>query len=166
MNRTKAALTLLALSCFAFVASLVLTYGRLPERVVSHFNAAGQPNDWASRTSHVWTMGGLGLGLPAFMLGVFYGVRFIPPSKINLPRRDHWLAPGRREETFSLVFRAGVWMACLEVLFVLGLHLLLVAANASSPPHLSLGVWLLGGVFLACVGAWLFMLMRRFRQVV
>ena len=165
MNRTKAPLTLLALSCIAFVVTLILTYDRLPERIADHFNATGEPNGWVSRTSHVWTMGGLGLGISAFILGVFYCARFFPPSKINMPRRDYWLAPERREGTFGFVFRAGIWLACFEVLFMLGLHLLLVAANVSSPPQLSSGVWLLGGLFLAFVIVWIFMLMRRFNQV-
>lgn len=164
MNRNKTPLAVLAASCIVFVTVLILTHDRLPERIADHFNAANEPNGWASRTSHLWTMAGLGLGLPAFMLGVFYCTRFFPTSTIHLPRRDYWLAPARRGETFHFVFRAGIWLACAEVLFMLGLHWQLVAANTSVPPHLSSGIWLLAGLFLIFASAWLFMLMRRFNR--
>lgn len=162
MNRTKAPLTLLAVSHIGLVAGLLLTFDQLPERVASHFNFAGQPDNWMSRTNHVWTMGGVAVGLSTLMLGSFYCVRFFPPAAINLPRRDYWLASARREETFTFVFRAGMWLAGLEALFMLGLHLLVVAANASSPPQLSSSIWLLAGLFLACVGGWVWMVVRRF----
>lgn len=155
----------LVLCHVAFIAGLVLTYHRLPERLASHFSPAGQPNDWMSRTSHVWTMGGLAIGLSALILGLFYCVRFFPDSMISLPRRDYWLAPERREETFSFVFRAGIWLASFEALFLLGIHLLLVAANASSPPQLSPGVWVLGVLFLATVVGWVFVLFQRFHRM-
>ena len=165
MNQAKAPLALLAVSHLGLVAGLLLTFDRLPESVASHFNFTGQPDNWMSRTNHVWTMGGVAVVLSTLMLGLFYCVRFFPTAAINLPRRDYWLAPARREEAFSFVFRAGMWLAGLEALFMLGLHLLVVAANASSPPQLSSSIWLLAGGFLATVGAWVWIVIRRFNQV-
>lgn len=165
MNRIPAALVALALSHLALITGLFLTYNQLPEPVASHFNAAGVPDGWMSRSNHVWAIGGVAIGVTALLLGVFYCPRFFPPSAVNLPRRDYWLAAERREETFGLLFGAGVWLAALGTLFMLGLHLLVVAANASQPARLSSGVWLLGGSLVAIVGAWIHALSRRFNQV-
>jgi hypothetical protein len=164
MRRTTVPIALLALSFLGLSAGLIFAYGCLPVRVASHFDAAGHPNGWISRNHYLWTFGGTAFGLSGFMLLVFYCIRFFPPSMINLPRRDYWLASERREETFGFVFCAGIWFACSEVLFMLGLHLLIVNANAVSPPHLGPGVWLLGVLFLASVGTWVFILIRRFYQ--
>ena len=165
MNRNNSALIMLGVSHLCVLAALGLTYDELPQRVASHFNAAGVPDGWMSRSSHLWTISALAFGGSALLLGVFYCVRFLPGASINLPRREYWLAPERREETFQSLFRAGIWLASFEALFVLGVHLLVVAANSSEPARLSSGVWLLGGFFLAIIAGWVFALIRRFNQV-
>ncbi len=165
MNRPNPSLTVFLLCQIGFVAAMVLTFDRLPERVAAHFDAAGQANRWVYRTSHIWMTGALGVGLSALTLGIFYSIRFFPPSMINLPRRDYWLGAERREETLGWVFRAGVWLASAEVLFMLGLHLLVVSANEASPPHLSSGAWFLAGLFVAFIIVWIGVLFRRFNRV-
>ena len=165
MHTVRAALACFVLSELALFIALTLTAGpRLPARVASHFNAAGLPDGWMSRSNYLWSMAGLGLGLALFMIGIFYLIRFLPLSSINLPRRDYWLAPERRAATLDRIFRAGIYLATLEALFVLGVHLLVVEANASRPVRLSSAIWMLGGAFLVAIGAWIYLFMRRFMR--
>src|SRR5438270_7624771 len=42
-------------------------WDRLPERMVTHFNAAGQPNGWMPRENSLWFM----LGILCFVLAIF-----------------------------------------------------------------------------------------------
>src|SRR5436190_6095296 len=64
----------------------------LPERVATHFGPDGLPNGWTARESFVATMA-LVVVLPvAFMQGIGLVVGRLPPSLINLPTRDYWLA--------------------------------------------------------------------------
>lgn len=165
MKGNKRPLAALVLCHLAMILALVVSAPHLPERVASHFDASGTADGWISRSAHLWTIGGLAVGLSLAMLLLFYCLRFLPASGINLPNRDYWLAPERRRDTFAALFRAGIWLACLEVVLMLGLHLLLVDANAAKPPHMSDGVWLIGGGFLVAVGVWSVLLVRRFYRV-
>lgn len=164
MNRSIVALTALAIALAGVVLSLVLASQQLPLRVASHFNGAGMPDGWMPRNSYLWSMAGLALGMSVFLVGIFYSIRYFPPNTINLPNRDYWLAPDRRQETFGIIFRGGVWLATLQEVLVIGIHLLIVAANASQPVKLSSHVWLLLVAFVLVVVCWAYCLIQRFRR--
>ena len=83
---------------------LFVTASRLPLRVASHFDGAGTPDGWMLRGPYLWTMAGVSVGLNAFLVGIFYSVRYFPTSTFNLPHRDYWLAAERRGETFAFLF--------------------------------------------------------------
>jgi uncharacterized membrane protein len=89
MNRLLVPLAFLVLALAAMAASLVWAGQQLPPQVASHFDARGVPDSWMSRESHLLLMGLMGLGLPLLFVGVFYGVRYLPASLINLPHRDY-----------------------------------------------------------------------------
>lgn len=74
-----------------------------------------------------------------------------------------WLAPERRAETYLAMLQAGLWIASFATLAVLGIHLLVVDANAAQPVRLSNYVWLLLAGMLTGVGCILFWLIRRFK---
>ncbi|MBA4107643.1 MAG: hypothetical protein C0485_18065 [Pirellula sp.] len=155
----------LAIALFGYAALLVgmaATYSRLPERMASHFDASGVANGWMSRDGYVWLMVGVVTFVTLTMLAAFGSVRFLPKSLINIPRRDYWLAPERRDETARSLMRFGLLMVGFESLFFLAIHLMVVAANESQPVRLSNDVWWLLVAFLATTGAFLFKLYRRF----
>jgi serine/threonine-protein kinase len=164
VKRARTPLTILVLANTALLLTLSGTSHRLPERVASHFDLSGVADGWMSRASHLWTLGTLACGLSAVIVILFYSVRFFPDSSINLPRRDYWLAPERREETYSVLFRSGIWFACLMVLFMFGMHLLVIEANAVQPPRMSDSVWLVVGGLMAAMGIWTYLLVRRFSR--
>jgi uncharacterized membrane protein len=163
MNRHLPAVALTTTLAAALV-SLPLSAAELPDRVASHFNAAGQADGWMSRESYLWGMAAVVLGMTAFIMGVFYVTRFLPTRTINIPRRDYWLAPEHRQETLNYLFRAGLWLATLNATLMLGLHWLLVAANRVQPPRLSSQVWWLLAAFLLAISAWSYVLIRRFHR--
>jgi ABC-type Fe3+ transport system permease subunit len=162
MKSLKFPLTILLLSQVAVVSVLALTAHRLPERLASHFNLAGDPDGWMSRSSHLWMMGLLAFGLSLLVVGLFYGLRFLPVSMINLPQREYWLAPERQRQTLHDLFRTGIWLACLEALFILGIHLLMVSANAQQPARMPFAIC---GAFIVGVLLWVGGLLRRFRTL-
>jgi uncharacterized membrane protein len=164
MKRSNLAFLALLVSQIAVVAALVITSHRLPLRVASHFNSAGTPDGWMSRAAYLWSMFGIMLAITLLLIGTFYSIRFFPCSTINLPEKEYWLAPDRRNKTFDAIFRAGVWLATFQTVFFLGMHLLVVAANASQPVMLSSHVWFLLAGFLLVVMAWSIVLIQRFRR--
>lgn len=94
---------------------------RLPARVASHFDATGAADGWMSPGSLL----GFHVALLALMLAVFAILpgltRRLPVTVVNLPHRDHWLAPERRADTFA---RLEAWMATLGLVVVSAIALL------------------------------------------
>jgi hypothetical protein len=92
-------------------------------------------------------------------------VRVLPVRFVNLPNRDYWLAPERREQTGRDMFRYGLWLACVMVAFLGGVHGLILEANQHVPPHLSTpGMLGLLAWFAVGMGLWIVVLLRRFKK--
>jgi len=154
---------------FAFLLAsaavlIITTSGALPPRVASHFGAGGVANGWQSLEAYRATMLVLAIGLPA---GVVAMMAWLPrrfPRFLSLPAREHWLAPERREATYAALTSFALAIGALVVTFVVALHLVVVAANASTPPRFADGpFWLLTGTFTATIVALIIGYHRRFR---
>jgi uncharacterized membrane protein len=167
MKKYPLPLAVLALCYALFFTYLFGTYSSLPPRVASHFGIDGRPNGWMSRNEIVDFMLGLGILLPAFIVGMMAGAGRIPVSFVNLPHRDYWLAPERRRSTAAILLTYALWFACMNVLFIFGLQWLIVQANANpQAPHLSgLGISLVAGGFLLGTLVWSLLLIRRFSDL-
>jgi len=144
-------------------AQIALHYPELPERVASHFDIAGNPNDYMSKSGLVIFY----VCIATFVLGLFgampWILRRLPNSLINIPNRDYWLAPERREQTIETVsvlmdvFSAGIG-ALLVVTFELTFR-----ASESGDGHLP-APWLVLGTFLAFVAIWVGVWLKRFSK--
>jgi len=165
MSRFKLSIVLLLILFVAFGISLLASLPLLPDRMATHFGANGQPNGWMSRSQHIILMGLLGAGLPLMMLGICRTARYLPASAVNIPHRDYWMAEERRIESTEFIFEHSVWLACLCLGFVTGLHWAVVFSNRLQPVRLPLE-WILAdaGLFLAGVVIWVVCLYRRFRN--
>jgi serine/threonine-protein kinase len=164
MKKHSSAITL-GLLVVAFVCLLAVTSPDLPTRVASHFDGGGQPNGWMSRSSYLIFTAAFGVGLPAIVILGFRVLRHLPSDLINIPRRDYWLAPERRLATVTGLFHRSLWLACLLVAMMLGVHLLVVHANSQVPVRLSAPMILgLIGFFLSGVAAWILSLFRYFKR--
>lgn len=164
MNGTRRSTWMLGALYTAFVLSLIWSASILPLRVATHFNLAGQPDGWLSRSEHLACMFAFGSGFPAFLIGICWSIRFLPAGLINIPHREFWLAPARRAESNAFVFRHSIVLANLALGFVIGLHWIVVWSNQRQPAQLPL-LWgcLVSGLFLVAVGGWILILGRRFR---
>lgn len=109
--------------CLYAVLTLLqhVSYWRvLPERVATHFGPGGEPNDWMDRTSAAILLGGFQLVFPLLLLSVVRLLKWIPNAFINIPHREYWLAPARRESALAWLARpmsgiAGLTAALLVV---------------------------------------------------
>jgi uncharacterized membrane protein len=136
---------------------------QLPERVATHFGARGEPNGWMSREGHLRFMLFFGAALPVFILGLFVFIRRTHGWGLNIPHRDYWLAPERREDTLASIQRDGSWLAGLLIMFLAAIHYSIVAANAQTPAVLPMTqfIGIVGG-FLLAMGAWSVVFLGRF----
>lgn len=156
-------LWILILLWILFGAMIVVTYDHWPAEVATHFDLQGNPNGWMSREANLAAYGVLAMGMPAFIYGIFSLASFFPTQLINLPRREYWLAPERRDATLRELRRQSLWLGCLIVLFVAGLYVVTLEANQQNPAVLSSDsvLLLLGGFFLG-MAVWVVLLLRRF----
>lgn len=98
------------LSFVAFLVSAVLAAGllawwvpQLPAEVPTHFDGAGNPDGWSTRDGAVAIHATILAGMGGLFLVLALVIPKIPPSLVNIPHRDHWLAPSRRQETLGVI---------------------------------------------------------------
>ncbi|TCO89565.1 RNA polymerase sigma factor (sigma-70 family) [Chthoniobacter flavus] len=142
----------------AIAAALIVNAFLAQQRVASHFDIHGRPDAWMSPHRYLLVSLLIGVGLPLFLIAIGYVVRFLPATRVTfkIPNRDYWLTPERRGEVDAILFHFCLWVACLEAVFMLILHLLVVYANQLTPPHLGViesGASWLGILTMMCTFA-------------
>jgi len=153
-------------TCGVLAAGLALLWIQapgLPEELATSFDAAGRPRGTSVRGTALVLLGVLQV-LPALsMLVLPLLVRRLPTSLINLPHREHWLAPERRGATLAFLEAWLAAAALVMALFFGASSQLILAANRAPEPRLGSGFWgLVAGILTATVLG-LIALYRRFR---
>ncbi|MEY4483740.1 MAG: hypothetical protein RL693_1192 [Verrucomicrobiota bacterium] len=164
--RSRFPLFLLLLAAVFFIVCLWRDAATLPAKLATHFDGAGKPNDWMTRTQHLTFMTLFGLGVPAFILGVFYSVRLFPASSLNVPQAAYWKSPEHYPEACRILFEHGLWFAVLLLVWMTLLNDLIVSANRTAPPQLDNGsILMLTGGLLAGMSLWIALLLLRFSRI-
>jgi uncharacterized membrane protein len=141
-----------------------VTTDHLPAQIASHFGAGGAPNGWMSRNTYLLFMLAFAVVLP---IAVVLGMTVLPRkvNAINIPHREFWLEPARREATSRFLAAHACWLGSLLVVFVTAIHLLLIEANTTQPPRLPAAMfYTLLVVFVVALGFWMATLLLRFRR--
>jgi uncharacterized membrane protein len=148
----------------AAIIAIASTSDQLPDRVASHFGADGLANGFMTRHMYLALMLGIGVGLPA-LIGLTVGPSVRRFSRfINIPNREYWLAPARREATVAYVAAHTARLVVGLAAFAVAVHLLVIRANRLHPPRLETDVMIaLLALLAAVLAAWIAVLSRRFR---
>lgn len=111
-------------------------HGQMPERVASHFNAAGTANGWMTRDEELgWQLGTITV-VAALLQGIVLLQPKLPPEFVNVPHREYWFAPERRATSEAWISNLVLSVGCLLLLFFIGLFHLVYRANLTSKPQL------------------------------
>ena len=154
-------LLLVALGAFVWRTSQVL-----PPIVASHFSASGAASGYMPRGIYSVLVMALVVGAPLLVALVPAAAAGKGAKRLNIPDREYWLAPERREATLAYIRGHGRWFAAGVALFLTYVHWLVVRANALRPPMLSTAGIVLGLVVLfLALAVWLTLLFRRFRRL-
>jgi uncharacterized membrane protein len=146
------------IECFWF-------YPLLPTRVAVHFGAGGAANGWGTKDGFFTT-----LGITYLILVVVFGAlpllfRLTPDSMINLPNKEYWLSPERREETHDRLANQMLFVGGMAILLLDAIFYLCFQANISDKPALNPDMlWILIGVFFAVSIAWTINMLRSYRR--
>ncbi len=159
----KPRLVFLVLCWAVFGGYVWQTAAQLPERVATHFGMDGAPNGWMTRAGHVRFTTLTGIGSSGFVLAVFGFIRWCGDAGLNIPNKEYWIAPERREATYEFVQRQGFLFACIVLGFIAGVHRTILVSNLRSPASLSGNdvAWL-GGGFGGVTLVWLAVFVGRF----
>lgn len=132
----------------AAAAQIAWYYPQLPETMASHFDGAGRPDAWMSKDGFFL----LYAGMVALQLAIFGGalalLRRVPDRLFNLPHRDYWLAPERRDRTLDYLESWGLWFGCAVLALLLGIFQLAIGSNLSQQGLPVAAVQVLLGAFL------------------
>ena len=156
---------LLGLLVAVFLAQLAYFYPQLPAVVASHFDARGVADGWLSKPAFlVMEFVLLALCL-AFALLLPAMMHRLPDSLINLPHKDYWLAPARRDATMQSMSDSFSWLGVGMMALFVGLNQLLFPAQVNRVNPSPLMLWVLIGAYLLFVFLLLFKPIRRFYNV-
>ena len=165
MKKNATPAIVLFLLCAAYLIFIFVSAPLLPERMATHFGGNGEPNGWMNRSTDLIFMGTLGAGLPLLFVVLSLVIGLMPTQFVNLPHRDYWLSPERRTQTRAFISNQMIWMGCLTLIFLAGIHWLMIQANRATPPHLPMVPFLiLLGAFLASTMIWSIAFIYHFRK--
>jgi len=157
----------------AFVMSLLLAANglvlaassrSLPMRVASHFDAEGIANGFMPRSDYVLFMAMISLGIPVLLVLVTVIVPFLAPTRLRIPSRDYWIAPQRRVQMLTTLATGGLVMSCIVAAFMVGVQLIVLQANARTPPQMDVTIlYAMLALLVVAILFWQFLLWRRFQ---
>lgn len=147
------------------VAYLLGTLDALPAVAGTHFNASGAADGFMTSAQYRSFMLVFAVGIPVLVVVTILVLLQTMQHRINIPYKQHWLAPERREATVAFLQAHSIWLGTIMALFTGYLHALLLEANAVQPPRLpEESLYTSMGVLLAVVILWGLLLPWRFRR--
>jgi len=121
------------------VAAVQLNYyaQRLPDIVGSHFGTSGLASAWQTKAAFLGVEVIIIVLATVISFGVPRLITAMPASAINLPNKEFWLSPQRREDTISFLRSQMAWFGCALLAFLLFVMELVFRANLRTPPRLN-----------------------------
>ncbi len=162
---TRLPLAVLFLAGAVFTASVYQESLLLPEQLATHFDGTGQANGWMSRRQHLIFITLLGGGMPLFVIGLCYLIRFLPASLLNVPNAAYWRATERYPEACRRILTWSFWFGAVSLIWTALLHQQIVEANRYNPAHLDNTMVLILAVgFVITTGILIAMLVQSFQK--
>ena len=157
----------------SLVAATLITLGQLvcfapllPEAVAGHFGEDGLANGWMKKTSLLTIHIAVQFGTAGVLLLAGEFARRLPDSLFNMPNKEYWLHPHRRDETLSDNGKALILIAGATSLFFTAVMQLVYVANLSDPPKLDERFFLIAfGAYLGIVLGVVIFMVRKYSRI-
>jgi serine/threonine-protein kinase len=162
MPARPAPIIVFVLLCLGLAGTAAYYLPVLPERLATHFDAAGRANGWSDHAGFVESVSALVVIMAAIFLGGGLIGR-IPDRLINLPNKGYWLAPERRDQALAFLRDWLRWFIVLTLAMLTLIIGMALRANLAAPPELSgYATWVIAA-YVVLVLAMLLTVFRRFR---
>src|SRR4051794_23950627 len=122
-------------------AQTIYYFPRLPAVVAQHFGAQGNPNGWAPREFFFGFSWVMLLGVSALLIWTPRLLKRVPAAMINLPNKQYWLAPERKQRSIEFLQRGTEWMGVLTSGFLVAVINLAIRANLAPDHRLDNGIF-------------------------
>jgi len=117
------------------IAQMLYFNSRIDKAIAAAHFAPGDPSGWHTKVPFFV----LYLLVAALGLWLAFGLSFVfarlPAHVINLPNREYWLAPARRDQTVRQIADYFAWIGSATVLLVLVELQILLTTSLSLNPH-------------------------------
>ena len=148
-----AAIFILLISVIAAAGQLYWLNENLPDIVPTHFDAAGVPDAWSSRSETVAVTAVIHGVLLVPMCGIALFLPAMPSSLINIPHREYWLADARKPATIRQMQSVLMLVTSASLWLLIGIMYMSSLVAHEVRDSISPELWILVGLFVAfCVG--------------
>ena len=161
--RTTASLLLMLLVA-AGAAHMLYIYPLMPETVASHFDLAGKPDGWSSKASFITVYAVVLAIVAATVYGIALLLPKMPTNMINMPYRDYWLAPERRDESLAATRQSLLWIGVATLAFLIATMHLAYRANVGLQKGLGIEFWILLCMFSLAMLWTALWILKRFKN--
>ncbi len=145
------------------VARLAFSFERLPPRMATHYNLAGEPDGYQTRAGFAWSSVLISLALFALFAAAPALMARVPDRLVNLPNKDYWLAPERRTQTLARLGALVDWLGCATIALLVGVFELIIRANLARTP-LGSQLWILLPAYHLFILFWAVAYLRGLRR--
>ena len=142
------------------VVHIAYYWPQLPERMASHFGPSGQANGWMSKQGNMIFYLALVSASSALWAGMGWILKKCPDDQINLPNKEYWLAPERREQTLLRMGHQMSTFGIAIVAFLMAVMQSVFLANLEGGKQLGalFFIYLIG--FLVYTGIWAYQMIK------
>lgn len=140
---------------FLIVLSIVVPLffiNKMPTRIASHFNISNSPDSWMQKDNFLFFHFGLIFFFTLVFSGTAWLIRKLPYSLINLPNKEYWLHPSRKDYTYQVLESLIYYIGVLCVLLFILIFYMVYKANTDGSNRLSSYSWLLILAFVVSAG--------------
>lgn len=165
MKRNGHSLAVLIVLALLAAAQLAYYYPRLPDSIAVHFGPSGNPDAWSGKAGFIVLYGGIEALM--FIMGLLAALlpSKMPVSMLNIPNRDYWLTPERREASLEFLSDQILWLESITLAFLIAVAQIIVRANLHGTPRIPHApVFTVLAVFVASIIAVSVRMYWRFRR--
>lgn len=165
MKVDRTPVTVMLLLAVVAAAQLLYYYPKLPATIAVHFGTSGQANGWSGKASFFTIYAAIEAAIALAGIALAFLGERIPTSFLNMPNRDYWLAPERREESLGFFWTQTIWIEAITLAFLVAIAELVFRANiGDGEPRLSNDFTVIIVVFVAAVVWQSIRILRRFSR--